>query len=424
MKMMSASSDTPNPEMPDGSERIAAARPVRTLAFFGHDRSESTIIKRVRTFQANETRVIGFMFRRVRKGVKRVANCETVELGITQDRHYFKRLTNLVLGLVRTVAHRDLLKRCDVIYARNIDMLLLAVLGKMLTRTKAPVVYEALDIREVFIGQGLINRLFRQAERALMRRSSLLVISSPDHMSRYFGPVQSYSGPWYLLENKMSAEQLQEHDSALLDPPPGPPWVIGLFGVLRCPRSLDLLARLAAANPERIAIHLRGTPSETDIPAAHLEELTRSFSNINYFGPYKAPNDLSNIYGQVHFVWSADLLDPTNNSATCLTNRLYEGCYHGAVALANKGTATARKIESDGLGLTFDDPLENSLQDFFDTLTLADYTALRTSLKSLPRSQFVDLHDTRLLLARIDELRARSGRDLSMPDALASGRAS
>jgi len=399
-------------------------RHARTLAFFGHDRSESTIIKRVRTFQANDTRVIGFMFRRLRGGVARVAECEAVELGITQDRRYIKRLTNLAMGLYRTFVRRDLLRQCDAIYARNIDMLLLAVLGKMIARAKAPIVYEALDIREVFVGQRYINRLFRWAERALMRRTSLLVISSPDHMTQYFGPVQRYAGQWYLLENKMSAEQLRGHERSLGCLSPGPPWIVGLFGALRCARSLDLLTGLAAAAPERIVIHLRGTPSETNIPTARLKELTRRFSNIRYFGPYAAPNDLSDIYGQVHFIWSCDLLEPAHNSATCLSNRLYEGCYYGAVAIAKNGTATARKIELDGLGVALDEPLDKSLIDFFAELTPANYIAMRASLEALPPSQFIDLHDTRMLLTRIDELGARPDREHCVPEALESGQAS
>ena len=40
----------------------APSSPARTVAFFGHDWTESTVVKRVRAFQAHGTRVIGFMF--------------------------------------------------------------------------------------------------------------------------------------------------------------------------------------------------------------------------------------------------------------------------------------------------------------------------------------------------------------------------
>lgn len=379
----------------------------RRIAFFGHDASESTIIKRVRAFQDEGSRVTGFMFRRVREGVARLAECERVELGITQDRRYLRRLLNLVTGLGRIVERRDLVAQSDVIYARNIDMLALAVLGKAISRSRAPLVYEVLDIRQVFVGTGAVSKLFRWAERMLMARADLLVVSSPDYMDHYFHKVQGYRGAWHLLENKIPAGRLTQCGRAVDAPRPGPPWVIGMFGVLKCARSLDLLVELAKANPDRVVIHLRGTPSECDIPARRLSEVSTRFRNVKYFGPYASPEDLADIYREVHFVWSGDYLDPTNNSLLCLPNRLYEGCYFGAVALANSGTATARKIERDGLGVALAVPVEEALDRFIKGLTFETYQALRQLTTAAPANKFVDLADTRELLARIDGLSAR-----------------
>ena len=109
--------------------------PARTIAFFGHNSTESTVIKRVKAFQACNTRVIGFMFRRAQRAAAAVP-WENVELGTTVDRHYLLRLGRLLTGLVRVLRHRRSLGQCQVYYARNIDMLLLAVVARSLLRSQ------------------------------------------------------------------------------------------------------------------------------------------------------------------------------------------------------------------------------------------------------------------------------------------------
>ena len=77
----------------------------RRIAFFGHDSTESTIIKRVTAFQAQGCDVLGFMFRRARNGPVRTPTWDNVELGTTLDRHYLSRLPKLVWGAAKALRH-------------------------------------------------------------------------------------------------------------------------------------------------------------------------------------------------------------------------------------------------------------------------------------------------------------------------------
>ena len=397
----------------------APAQPPRMIiSFFGHDAGESTIIKRASAFQANGAQVIGFMFKRNRPGQTRMPSWENIDLGVTQDLNYAARLPKLVMGLAHILRRSSLLRRSDVIYARNIDMLALAVFAKWLSGTQAIIAYEALDIYRVFVGNRAVNRLFRWAERRLLASSSLLVVSSPEYVSRYFGPVQSYSGPWHLLENKISAQQVAaEFLERPPDPSSGPPWVIGMFGVLKCARSIEILRRLAESLPERVEVHFRGIPAKS-VPSSLLDRVTQQHSNIFYWGPYRSPQDLRDIYAKVHFTWAADFLDPANNSAICLPNRIYEGGLFGSVALAAAETATGRFIEKEKLGWTLTEPLEDAVISFFRNLDASEYTLQKAQVLSARRSIFVDESDTKALLDRITDLRAGGGtvRQVQEPD--------
>src|SRR5262245_46213864 len=115
-----------------GTGSDEADQPAADIAFFAHDSTESTVIKRVAAFQASGAHVTGFMFRRVRPKPTSAKTWDNVDLGITVDRNYARRVPKLLAGLVKVMKNRSALKRCQIFYARNIDMLLLAFLARRL----------------------------------------------------------------------------------------------------------------------------------------------------------------------------------------------------------------------------------------------------------------------------------------------------
>src|SRR5215831_3801993 len=92
----------------------APNEPVRTIAFFGHDSTESTVIKRVKAFQTHGSRVIGFMFKRAHRSPTSVPTWENIELGTTLDRHYLRRIPLLLVSVLKLLRHRQSLKQCQI----------------------------------------------------------------------------------------------------------------------------------------------------------------------------------------------------------------------------------------------------------------------------------------------------------------------
>ena len=373
------------------------------IAFFAHDSTDSTVVKRVAAFQAHGACVTGFSFRR-RGRPERPMGWENIPLGITDDRNYLARLPKLLWGMLKVLRHARQLRQCDVLYARNIDMLLIAVLAKLFTGVKGIVVYELLDIRDVFLGERWVNRLFRRVERRLMAACRLVVISAPDYATHYLQVMQNYHGPWFLMENKLSAHTLPTSAAPVESLPPGPPWVVGMFGVLRCRRSLDILCEVARRLPDKVAISLYGVLSETDIPLDELATITQHIPNVTYGGAYTAPRDLPKIYSAAHYIWALDFLGESGNSDWCLANRIYEGGAMGTVLLAERGNSTGRMVEREGLGFVLTEPFADALAAFIEDMTPEKYEAARQRLKAVKRSVFVDETDTANLLKTLGGL--------------------
>ena len=374
-----------------------------TVAFFGHDATENVVVKRGRAFRAEGVEVVGFTFRRGK--LDHLSNPEwpNVDLGATQDLAYSQRFFALLRAVVILLGNRRLLRTATFFYARNMDMCVLAILGRLFARTRAPIVYEVLDIHKLLTTPGVIGASMRFLERQLLRRIDLLVVSSPAFVSEYFIPCQGYKRPWYLFENMVAiaAEATPEKPVSCELSRPKPagerrPWLIGWFGTLRCPESLMMLRNIAQRLPDRVEIRMRGYPST--ITPEEFAKVIHGVPNVAYGGKYKSPDDLQQMYDSVDFVWGFDFYEKGKNSNWLLPNRLYEAGLYGRPILAARNTETGRKVDELGLGWTFDEPYEQNLIEFLATVSDPDIDRVRAHILELPRSLFMDVDQMRGLL--------------------------
>ena len=77
---------------------------------------------------------------------------------------------------------------------------------------------------------------------------------------------------------------------------------------------------------------------------------------IEYGGPYKSPNDLSQLYGQVDIVWICCTYEvrKMGNWMFARANRFYEACCYKRPMIARTSTADACVVEERAIGLCID----------------------------------------------------------------------
>jgi succinoglycan biosynthesis protein ExoL len=367
----------------------------RELVFFCPDVTDASTLKRVQQFTDHGYRVTVFGFRRHRYNSEYQPTWPHVPLGMTSDGRYGQRLGALLRAIPTIIARRRQLKAAQAYYARNIDQLVLAMLARFISFSKAPLTYEVLDIPPILIGDGFASRLIRAVERMCLRNTRLLVLSSPGFHRAFYDAVQKYRGDWFLLENKLHPSIMRRTTVATSDTGKQRPWVVGYVGLIRGQETFDLMTRLAERLRGRVVFKFRGVLTTVD--QSQFDDALKRHPNIVYGGPYLPHQDLEDIYGDVDFAWALDLEHTDHNSRWLMPCRFYEAGYYGVPCLAVRGFEVGSMLERHRIGWTFDEPLEESLVRFFETLTPDDYDRIRNRLRAAPRNMFVAGEDVRQL---------------------------
>lgn len=331
------------------------------VVFFAFDIAEAAQLRRIESLRALGHDVASVSFRRESANGTRPLDWPDVRLGPSSHRRYFLRLWRLARAVLLLRRNGAVLEAGDVWIARNLDMAVLAlILRARMRRSDVRVVYECLDIHGMFTRAGPLGAAMRWAERQVLGRADLMIVSSPGFLKNYFHPIQKISTPVALVENKLWVSGAPPVRPACpRRRSPQAPFVLGWVGSLRCARSLALLAELAATLGDRVRIECHGAVHRHAVP--DFDTVIAAHANMHYRGPYSYPDDLCAIYTGCDAVWAQDLWQSGANSDWLLPNRIYEASYFGCPSIALQGTETGHRVGGDGLGFVVDAPSAEAL---------------------------------------------------------------
>lgn len=364
-----------------------------TIAYLVHDLGDAAVARRVEALQAGgaEVTLAGFHRRTAPAGV---SGAPALALGRSHDARLGQRALLVLRTLLVPGRLRSMVRRADIVIARNLEMLAIAA---ALARPGQALVYECLDIHRKMVSGGVAGRILRFIERRLLDRTARVIVSSPAFERDYFRAVQRWRGPIELVENKVGS--LPEAPTSGAGTADGP-WVIGWFGMLRCRRSLEILAALAARSDGRVRVLVAGIPSPDIFPDFAAEIARAPF--VEYAGPYR-PSDLPRLYGRVHFAWCIDYFEEGLNSRWLLPNRLYESLAHGAVPVALAGVETGRWLAVAGVGLRLAEG--EAVGAALGALTPESYAALADAARTVPPGRIAfSAADHRHLVRQLETL--------------------
>jgi hypothetical protein len=373
--------------MAGGVSRVRAKGSFKLkIAYLVHDLSDPAVHRRVRMLKAGSAQVVVIGFRRTAERPRDVEGCETVDLGETRDGAFIARIGSIASVAMRPERFDNLLRGCQVVLARNLEMLFLATKARRRYAPGATLVFECLDIHRLLLSGNLSGRLLRSIETRLMRDVDLILTSSPRFVSKYFSP-RNFNRPIKIIENKVlltDREMIRPNRSSQAS---GPPWKLGWFGMIRCRRSFEILSSVAREADGDLHIKIAGRPSPKEFP--DFEGLVAASPYVTFTGPYRF-DELPALYGDVHFSWAVDFFEHGLNSSWLLPNRIYESSFFGAVPIAVEGVETARWLAERQVGAILDGHPDVSLRNFFRTLTDGRYRQLSGALQGIPLTELAE----------------------------------
>jgi succinoglycan biosynthesis protein ExoL len=332
-----------------------------TIFVFGFDLGEAAQIRRIRSFRAAGHAVRSATLRRSNMNAGFVPDWPNIDLGLVENERLGRRLAVIASAVGRMARRRRALDGADLIVARNLDMLAIAWAARLLAgRTRTPLVYECLDIHGLLTRPGPVGAAARWAERRLLARTTVTLVSSPGFTREWFGRVQGHRGRVVLLENKLWFDAASPpRPTAPQRRAPDAPLTLGWVGSLRCAPSLRLLLAVAEAMGPALRLRLHGNVHRHALP--DFDAAIAGRDNVTYHGPYAYPNGLAEAYRGCDLVWAQDLWQPGGNSDWLLPNRIYEASWFGCPSIAVSGSETGRRIAADGLGFVIAEPTPEAL---------------------------------------------------------------
>ncbi|HEU4985783.1 MAG TPA: glycosyl transferase family 1 [Rhizobiaceae bacterium] len=372
------------------------------VLYLVHDLADPATRRRVAMLRAGGAEIALAGFRRTEQPIHEIDGIRPIDLGATADGKFAQRFVAVARAAMGLGDAFRSLGRPDVIIARNLEMLALARRANAFFGVDIPIVYECLDIHRLLLRKDVIGAGMRAAERRLGSAASLLITSSPAFLREYFVPNGQATAPSLLLQNKV-LELDDDRQSAIAPAPapaPGQPWKIGWFGALRCRRSLELLSTFTRRMEGRFEVVLRGRPARSEFKDFDATVADEPF--IRFEGPYRNPDDLAAIYGEVHFTWAIDFFEEGLNSNWLLPNRLYEGCRHSVVPIAMRQTETGRFLLERGIGLLLEEATAEAVEALLSDIDAETYAAEQRRVTSKPSETWIcDRDDCRALIARL-----------------------
>ena len=354
------------------------------VLYLAHDLSDAAVLKRTTMLRDGRSSVTVLGFRRTSTPIENVAGCKAVNLSQTFNGGFIQRILSVIKEILFLKKHRQLFIDADVILARNLEMLAIAVRGRSLCPNPPAIVYECLDIHRLMLGSGIISKALRALEGWLCKRACAVITSSPAFISEYFNAMSDVHLPIRLVENKVYP--CPEIPAPITARQTGKSWKIGWFGIIRCRKSLDILCELARTSNGAVEVIIRGRPALDQFDDFH--KTVSSTSGVQFLGAYKNPEDLAAMYQDVHFSWAIDMFEEGLNSSWLLPNRIYEGGLFKTVPIALDSVETGRTLKRMGIGVVLPDVSAPTLAAFFNQLTPQSYRVLETQMDSIPSNSW------------------------------------
>lgn len=301
-------------------------------------------------------------------------NYDVTPLGHIHSQRYVDRLRTYAQGIRQVV--NDTKKGKVLYYLPSLDV---AMVFRFLYPCKK-YLYELCDLMQSEMGHPFLQHLLNIADRVIIRRATLAVVTSEGFIHYHFG--KQTVQPVVLVPNRL-------HPS-ISDYPVIPKKTninhlrIAFVGNARYKTIMNVAKVIGERFPQH-EFHFYGTTNDKVL------ELKERFANVYVHGRFANPKDLPSIYSQVDLlICTYDVT--TDNVRYAEPNKLYEAIYFETPIVVSSGTFLSEKVDQLGIGFDVDAMNDEQIAQFIENLTPELLVEKQRFCQAIPKSDCINLN--------------------------------
>jgi succinoglycan biosynthesis protein ExoL len=252
-------------------------------------------------------------------------------------------------------------------------------------------IYEIFDILYGYNKFNSVRWIFKALDKYLIKNSLLTVLTSEGFGNFLFGQkcpnniiIQpNRLHPIFLNKQRLKVEQSNNTIEHL---------IFSYVGFFRYPNTVFRFARIIGKKYPQHEFHFYGDSDLT----SEVIKLSETYNNIKYFGSFKNPDDLPNIYSNIDIViacYDARSL----NEKIAEPNKLYEALYFNKPIVVSKNTFLAEKVKTLGCGFEIDASKDESIISFINSLTEDKLNKIYANIQKVELEEMIDDNSKKII---------------------------
>lgn len=296
---------------------------------------------------------------------------------ISNEDSYWKRLFIIKDGISKVIRKEG--KDC-LYYIFSLDNAIAA----RLVCWHLKYIYEVSDLMELMINNKFLSRLLVWMNRKIVKHSILSVYTSEGFVP-FLNPNGANPEKTVVLPNKLNAycknkPQTKDKSTDLNH------LRFGFTGAIRTETIFNLIKTIGECGKHEV--HLYGLYTDENNGGYSIRSLVDQYKNIFYHGPFKNPDDLSDIYSHIDIVLC--YYKSSGNDLYLEPNKLYEAIFYDCPIIVAENTFVGRKVKQLNVGYTIEQGDVDSLKTFLASINQSNFDEKVAAIKVIDKNECID----------------------------------
>jgi len=268
----------------------------------------------------------------------------------------------------------------DIIYCFGFE---LGAICSILNHNRK-IVYEEADVSASRFGNTILKTFLLNLDKWIIHRASLVIFTSKGFVEYLFKRSNPYKNKIIFIENKLhpSFSEIERPSITLCN---SNSITFGFIGLIRYPNTILRFARVVGKHFPQHQFYFYGDIEGNIIDKNEWGE----FQNIKFFGRFRNPQDLIDIYSQIDI--NVSCYDTqSENVRIAEPNKLYESIYFMKPIVVSKDTFLSKRVQEFESGYSINATEDSYIINFIQGLSSEKINTTIKKISNIPSNVLIN----------------------------------